>query len=58
VYASLPASRYPNTAAVAPHLHGAMEEQFSYGLDRLLDGLGLGAEDPSATTAPTPSSSA
>jgi AcrR family transcriptional regulator len=58
VYASLPASRYPNTAAVAPHLHGAMEEQFTYGLDRLLDGLGLGADDPSATTAPTPSSSA
>jgi TetR/AcrR family transcriptional regulator, tetracycline repressor protein len=42
-YASLPASRYPNTAAVAPHLDGPLEEQFTYGLDRLLDGLGLGA---------------
>jgi TetR/AcrR family tetracycline transcriptional repressor len=44
LYASLPASRYPNTAAVAPHLYGSLEEQFAYGLDRLLDGLGLGAD--------------
>lgn len=42
-YASLPPSRYPNIAAVAPHLYGSPDEQFAYGLDRLLDGLGLGA---------------
>jgi TetR/AcrR family tetracycline transcriptional repressor len=57
-YASLPASRYPNTAAAAPHLYGPLEEQFTYGLDRLLDGLGLAATDRPATTTPTPSSSA
>jgi TetR/AcrR family transcriptional regulator, tetracycline repressor protein len=51
--ASLPASRYPNTAAVAPHLYGSLEEQFSYGLDRLLDGLGLGAGDHIPMTTPT-----
>ncbi len=39
----LPAGRYPNTAAAAPHLYGSLDEQFRYGLDRLLDGLGLGA---------------
>jgi TetR/AcrR family transcriptional regulator, tetracycline repressor protein len=50
--ASLPASRYPNTAAVAPHLYGSLEEQFSYGLDRLLDGLGLGAGDHIPMTIP------
>jgi TetR/AcrR family transcriptional regulator, tetracycline repressor protein len=42
MYQSLPASEYPNTAAAAPYLYGSLEEQFSYGLDRLLDGLGLG----------------
>jgi len=41
MYQALPASDYPNTAAVASHLYGSLEEQFSYGLDRLLDGLGL-----------------
>jgi TetR/AcrR family transcriptional regulator, tetracycline repressor protein len=41
MYQSLPAGDYPNTAAVAPHLYGSLEEQFAYGLDRLLDGLGL-----------------
>jgi TetR/AcrR family tetracycline transcriptional repressor len=56
--ASLPASRYPNTAAVASHLYQSLDEQFAYGLDRLLDGLGLEAADRSATTASTPSSSA
>jgi TetR/AcrR family transcriptional regulator, tetracycline repressor protein len=45
MYASLPASHYPNTAAVAPALYGSLEEQFTYGLDRLLDGLGLQAAD-------------
>jgi TetR/AcrR family transcriptional regulator, tetracycline repressor protein len=53
-YASLPASRYPNTAAVAPHLDGPLEEQFTYGLDRLLDGLGL---DAGAHPAPRPAES-
>jgi TetR/AcrR family transcriptional regulator, tetracycline repressor protein len=53
-YASLPASRSPNTAAVAPHLYGSLEEQFTYGLDCLLDGLGLQATDRPATMAPTP----
>ena len=53
-YASLPASRYPNTAAVAPHLDGPLEEQFTYGLDRLLDGLGL---DAGAHPAPRPAQS-
>jgi TetR/AcrR family transcriptional regulator, tetracycline repressor protein len=40
MYQALPVSDYPNTAAVAFHLYGSLEEQFSYGLDRLLDGLG------------------
>ena len=53
--ASLPASRYPNTAAVASHLYGPLDEQFTYGLDRLLDGLGLGAGAHAATTTPAPS---
>ena len=57
-YVSLPASRYPNTAAVAPYLYGSLAEQLTYGLDRLLDGLGLGAGDRPAAQAPTPSSSA
>jgi TetR/AcrR family tetracycline transcriptional repressor len=59
LYASPPASRYPsnNTAAVAPHLYGSLDDQFTYGLDRLLDGLRLEAADRPATTAPTPSSS-
>jgi hypothetical protein len=26
---------------LGPHLHGLLEEQFSYGLDHLRDGLGL-----------------
>jgi TetR/AcrR family tetracycline transcriptional repressor len=43
MYQSLPAGDYPNTAAVAPYLYGSLEEQFAYGLDRLLDGLGLAA---------------
>jgi TetR/AcrR family transcriptional regulator, tetracycline repressor protein len=50
--ASLPANRYPNIAAVAPHLYGSLEEQFTYGLDRLLDGLGLGAGDHIPMTTP------
>jgi TetR/AcrR family transcriptional regulator, tetracycline repressor protein len=54
LYASLPAGRYPNTAAVAHYLYGPLEEQFTYGLDRLLDGLRLEAADRPATTAPTP----
>jgi AcrR family transcriptional regulator len=45
MYASLPASRYPNATAVAPHLYGSLEEQFAFGLNRLLDGLGMGAGD-------------
>jgi TetR/AcrR family tetracycline transcriptional repressor len=44
MYQSLPASNYPNTAAVAHHLYGSLEEQFAYGLDRLLDGLGLAGD--------------
>ena len=50
--ASLPASRYPNTAAVAPHLYGSLDEQFAHGLARLLDGLGLGAGDHAPITIP------
>jgi TetR/AcrR family tetracycline transcriptional repressor len=57
-YVSLPASRYPNTAAVAPYLYGSLAEQFTYGLNRLLDGLGLGVGDRPAAQAQTPSSSA
>lgn len=30
---------YPNTAAVAPHLYGDLDEQFDYGLERLIHGL-------------------
>jgi hypothetical protein len=41
MYQTLPSGEYPNTAAVAPHLYGSLEEQFAYGLDRLLDGLGI-----------------
>jgi AcrR family transcriptional regulator len=41
MYQALPAPDYPNTAAVAPHLYGSLEEQFAYGLDRLLHGLGI-----------------
>jgi hypothetical protein len=32
---------YPNTAAVASTPYGSLEEQFSYGLNRLLGCLGL-----------------
>ena len=56
-YQTLPSRDYPNTAAVAPYLYGSLAEQFTYGLDRLLDGLGLGVGDRPAATAPTPSSS-
>jgi hypothetical protein len=35
------AREYPNTAAVAFHLYGSLEEQFAYGLDRLLEALGI-----------------
>jgi TetR/AcrR family transcriptional regulator, tetracycline repressor protein len=49
MYASLPASRYPNATAVAPHFYGSLEEQFAFGLNRLLDGLGLGAGDRPAS---------
>jgi TetR/AcrR family transcriptional regulator, tetracycline repressor protein len=48
MYQSLPAGRYPNTIAVAPYLYGSLDEQFAYGLDRLLDGLGLGTAGPGA----------
>jgi len=41
------ALEYPNTAAVAAHLYGSLEEQFAYGLDRLLDGLGIARDVPS-----------
>ena len=41
MYLSLPASRYPNINRVAPYLYGSLDEQFTYGLDRLLDGLGI-----------------
>lgn len=41
MYQALPANEYPNTAAVTPYLYGPLEEQFTFGLDRLLDGLGL-----------------
>ena len=46
MYQALPASDYPNTAAVASHMYGSLEEQFTYGLDRLLDGLGLAGGHP------------
>ncbi len=46
MYQTLPASDYPNAVAVAPHLYGSLEEQFTYGLDRLLDGLNLAATAP------------
>jgi TetR/AcrR family transcriptional regulator, tetracycline repressor protein len=54
MYQALPAGDYPNTAAVAPKLYGSLEEQFTYGLDRLLDGLGLAHEHPASQ--PTPRS--
>jgi AcrR family transcriptional regulator len=54
VYQTLPAGEYPNTAAVAPHLYGSLEEQFAYGLDRLLDGLGLTREAMRCPSQPEP----
>ena len=38
-YLAQPPEQYPYLAAVAPHLYGALDEQFTYGLERLLDGL-------------------
>jgi hypothetical protein len=35
------ASSTKPSRADASHLYGSLEEQFVYGLDRLLDGLGL-----------------
>jgi TetR/AcrR family transcriptional regulator, tetracycline repressor protein len=52
IHQSLPASRYPSTAAVAAHLYGALDEQFRYGLNRLLDGLGLLADDHTSIATP------
>jgi AcrR family transcriptional regulator len=52
MYQMLPAGEYPNTAAVAPHLYGSLEEQFAYGLDRLLDGLGIARDVPSPRLTP------
>jgi len=46
MYQTLPSGEYPNTAAVAPHLYGSLEEQFAYGLDRLLDGLAITRDRP------------
>lgn len=46
MYQSLPASRYPNINRVAPYLYGSLDEQFTYGLDRLLDGLGIDGDQP------------
>jgi AcrR family transcriptional regulator len=52
MYQGLPARDYPNTAAVAPHLYGSLEEQFAYGLDGLLDGLGIDRKPPSIPAIP------
>jgi hypothetical protein len=52
MYQTLPSGEYPNTAAVAPHLYGSLEEQFAYGLDRLLDGLGITRDRPGTPAAP------
>jgi hypothetical protein len=52
VYPGLPARECPNTAAVAPHLYGSLEEQFAYGLDRLLDGLGIAGNLPNIPANP------
>jgi AcrR family transcriptional regulator len=54
MYESLSASRYPNTVVAASDLYGSLDEQFAYGLDRLLDGLGFLASDRPSTTAATP----
>jgi hypothetical protein len=51
MYQMLPARDDPNTAAVARHMHDSLEEQFAYGLDRLLDGFGI-ARDISASGRP------
>jgi hypothetical protein len=40
MYQGRPANEYPNSRR-GPYLHGSLEEQFSYGLDHLRDGLGL-----------------
>jgi TetR/AcrR family transcriptional regulator, tetracycline repressor protein len=52
MYQMLPAREYPNTAAVAPHLYDSLEKQFAYGLDRLLDGLGITRDVPSLPLSP------
>lgn len=39
----------------APDLYGPLDEQFTYGLDRLLDGLGLGGGTRAALTTLAPS---
>jgi TetR/AcrR family tetracycline transcriptional repressor len=52
MYQTLPSGEYPNTAAVAPHLYGSLEEQFAYGLDRLLDGLAITRDRPATPAAP------
>jgi hypothetical protein len=41
LHAGVAAADYPNSAAVASHQYGSLEEQFTYRLDRLLDGLGI-----------------
>jgi hypothetical protein len=46
MYQTRPANEYPNTAVVAPTSTGSLEEQFSYGLDHLRDGLGLAEITP------------
>jgi hypothetical protein len=40
----------------SPAAASSLDEQFTYGLDRLLDGLGIGPGDRLTTTTLTPSS--
>ncbi len=53
MYESLPASRYPNTTAVAQHLFRSPDESFEFGLRAMLDGLATQVATAQDATAPT-----
>jgi hypothetical protein len=52
MYQTLPTREYPQHRGRCPRLYGLLEEQFAYGLDRLLDGLGITRDVPSLPLSP------
>jgi len=52
-FAALPEDRFPNAAAVAPHLYRNDEAAFAFGLDLLLDALERRVHAGASTPAPT-----